>query len=115
MRNILEAPFMTEMIAPHHMFTTAGTANGGNISLLLSEEECSAYLDTARFLRHPHRFPRRSWRENFPRHGHGQVFQERQYAPEVNLGLVRMADAGRRGASLGFADGGKFNSEFPPT
>lgn len=37
-----------------------------------------------------------------------------QYAPEVNLGLVRLTNGGETAQLLwGYADGGKFTSEFP--
>lgn len=37
-----------------------------------------------------------------------------QVAPEVNLGLVRLTNGGETAQLLwGFADGGKFTSEFP--
>jgi len=46
--------------------------------------------------------------------GTGKYFKNVQYAPEINLGLVRLTDGGETAQPLwGFADGGKFTSEFP--
>ena len=39
-----------------------------------------------------------------------KYFKNVQVAPEINLGLVRLTNGA---ASLGYADGGKFTSEFP--
>ena len=46
--------------------------------------------------------------------GTGKYFKNVRYAPEINLGLVRIADGGQAAQLLwGFADGGRFTSEFP--
>lgn len=46
--------------------------------------------------------------------GTGKYFKNVQVAPEVNLGLVRLTNGGETAQLLwGFADGGKFTSEFP--
>ena len=46
--------------------------------------------------------------------GTGKYFKNVQYAPEVNLGLVRLTEGGETAELLwGFADGGQFTSEFP--
>ena len=46
--------------------------------------------------------------------GTGKYFKNVQYAPEVNLGLVRLTDGGETAELLwGFSDGGRFTSEFP--
>ena len=46
--------------------------------------------------------------------GTGKYFKNVQLAPEVNLGLVRLTNGGETAQLLwGFADGGKFTSEFP--
>ena len=42
------------------------------------------------------------------------LLEEPQVAPEVNLGLVRLTNGGETAQLLwGYADGGKFTSEFP--
>lgn len=46
--------------------------------------------------------------------GTGKYFKNVQYAPEVNLGLVRLTDSGKTAQLLwGFTDGGRFISKFP--
>ena len=46
--------------------------------------------------------------------GTGKYFKNVQYAPDVNLGLVRLTNGGETAQLLwGFTDGGKFTSEFP--
>ena len=46
--------------------------------------------------------------------GTGKYFKNVQYAPEVNLGIVRLTKGGETAELLwGFADGGQFTSEFP--
>ena len=46
--------------------------------------------------------------------GTGKYFKNVQVAPEVNLSLVRLTNGGETAQLLwGFADGGKFTSEFP--
>ena len=63
--------------------------NGGNVSLL---PEGKYFLVT----------------------GTGKYFKNVQVAPEVNLGLVRLTNGGETAQLLwGYADGGKFTSEFP--
>ena len=46
--------------------------------------------------------------------GTGKYFKNVQYAPDVNLGIVRLAENGAKAELLwGFSDGGRFTSEFP--
>ena len=46
--------------------------------------------------------------------GTGKYFKNVQYAPDINLGIVRLVDGGKNAQLIwGFADGGKFTSEFP--
>ena len=46
--------------------------------------------------------------------GTGKYFKNVQVVPEVNFGLVRLTNGGETAQLLwGFADGGKFTSEFP--
>ena len=53
MKNILEAPFMTEMIRTATNMYDHGwdERNGGNISLLLDEAQVKEYLDTDQVIR----------------------------------------------------------------
>ena len=90
--------------------------NGGNISLLLDEEQIADYVDTSAVIRTiPTGFKAPELDgKYFLVTGTGKYFKNVQYAPEVNLGLVRITDGGENAELLwGFEDGGKFTSEFP--
>ena len=118
MKNILTAPWMVEMIRTTTNMYDHGwdERNGGNISLLLDEADVKEYLDTAKVLRTlPTGFeaPELEGRY-FLVTGTGKYFKNVQYAPAVNLGLVRLTAQGTQAELLwGFEDGGKFTSEFP--
>ncbi len=118
MRDILTAPFMVEMVRTATNMYDHGwdERNGGNISLLLDEAEVGEYLDLAAAKRTiPTGFAAPELNgKYFLVTGTGKYFKNVQYAPQVNLGLVRLADGGRTAGLLwGFEDGGSFTSEFP--
>ncbi|MBR6954071.1 MAG: rhamnulose-1-phosphate aldolase [Clostridia bacterium] len=118
MKNILEAPFMVEMIRTATNMYAHGwdERNGGNISLMLEEAAVAEYLDLHSVLRTiPTGFTAPALEGRiFLVTGTGKYFKNVQYAPEVNLGIVRLQDQGRRADLLwGYADGGQFTSEFP--
>ena len=118
MKDILTAPFMVEMIrAITNMYDHGwDERNGGNISLMLEEEAVAGYLDTGSVLRViPTGFdaPELDGRY-FLVTGSGRYFKNVQYAPGVNLGIVRLKDHGRNADLLwGYEAGGQFTSEFP--
>ena len=118
MKNILEAPFMVEMIRTATNMYDHGwdERNGGNISLMLDESAVKEYLDTDQVLRTiPTGFvaPELDGKY-FLVTGTGKYFKNVQYAPEVNLGLVRIREQGTQADLLwGYTDGGQFTSEFP--
>ena len=118
MKEILSAPWMVDMVRTATEMYRHGwdERNGGNISLLLEEEQVRPYLAPGRVVREiPTGFscPALDGRF-FLVTGTGRYFKNVQYAPEVNLGLVRLADGGANAQLLwGFADGGRFTSEFP--
>ena len=118
MKNILEAPFMAEMIRTTTNMYHQGwdERNGGNISLMLDEKDTAGYLNPENVLRTiPTGFtaPELDGKV-FLVTGTGKYFKNVQYAPDVNLGLVRLTDGGETAELLwGFSDGGKFTSEFP--
>ena len=119
MKDILTAPFMVEMIRTLTNMYDHGwdERNGGNVSLLLEEAQLRDYLDLSaapiRDIPTGFTAPELEGRY-FLVTGTGKYFKNVQYAPAVNLGLVRIADGGARAELLwGFADGGKFTSEFP--
>lgn len=118
MKEVLSAPWMVDMVRTATEMYRHGwdERNGGNISLLLEEERVRPYLAPGRVVREiPTGFscPALDGRF-FLVTGTGRYFKNVQYAPEVNLGLVRLADGGANAQLLwGFADGGRFTSEFP--
>ena len=117
MKDIYTAPFMVEMIRTTTEMYRHGwdERNGGNVSLLLDEAEVADYLDGAVLRKIPTGFscPELDGKY-FLVTGTGKYFKNVQYAPEINLGLVRLTENGEAAQLLwGFADGGKFTSEFP--
>lgn len=117
MKNILTAPWMVEMIRTVTNMYDHGwdERNGGNVSLLLEESQVNDYVDGAVLREIPTGFscPELDGKY-FLVTGTGKYFKNVQYAPEINLGLVRLTDGGETAQLLwGFADGGKFTSEFP--
>ncbi len=118
MKDILQAPFLVEMIRTTDNMYNHGwdERNGGNISVLLDEKELAEYLDLDRVIRViPSGFsaPELAGRY-FLVTGTGKYFKNVKYAPDVNLGILRISKDGENAELLwGFSDGGKFTSEFP--
>ena len=118
MKDILNAPFMAEMIRTATNMYDHGwdERNGGNISLMLDEAETGEYLDLSAVIRRiPTGFTAPELEGKiFLVTGTGKYFKNVQYAPDVNLGIVRLAQNGEQADLLwGFSDGGQFTSEFP--
>ena len=118
MKNILEAPFLVEMVRTTTNMYAHGwdERNGGNISLMLEESDLEDYLYVRNVIRTiPTGFKAPELEgKYFLVTGSGKYFKNVQYAPEVNLGIVRIVDGGETAELLwGFTDGGKFTSEFP--
>ena len=118
MKDILTAPFVVEMIRTTTNMYNHGwdERNGGNISLLLDGDAVKEYLDVNAVLRTiPIGFTAPALAgKYFLVTGTGKYFKNVQYAPEVNLGLFRVASDGATAELLwGYADGGKFTSELP--
>ena len=118
MKDILTAPFMVEMIRTATNMYSHGwdERNGGNISLLLDENEICDYVNLNTVIRTiPTGFAAPDLEGRyFLVTGTGKYFKNVQYAPNVNLGLVRLKDRGETAELLwGFTDGGSFTSEFP--
>ncbi len=118
MKDVLTAPWMVKMIRTATNMYDHGwdERNGGNISLLLDEAEVRKYLTIPAIVRTiPTGFeaPELDGKCSLVT-GTGKYFKNVQYAPEVNLGIVRLADNGREAEVLwGFSGGGRFTSEFP--
>ena len=118
MKNILEAPFMVEMIRTTANMYDHGwdERNGGNISLMLEEKEVSEYLDLQNVLRTiPTGFTAPELEgKYFLVTGTGRYFKNVQYNPDANLGIVRLKDQGQQADLLwGYSEDGQFTSEFP--
>lgn len=118
MKNILEAPFLIEMVRTATNMYAHGwdERNGGNISLMLDEADVADYVDGNAVLRTiPTGFdaPALDGRY-FLVTGTGKYFKNVQYDPAKNLGLIRITDGGKTAQLLwGYSDGGKFTSELP--
>ena len=118
MKNVLNAPFMVEMIRTATNMYAHGwdERNGGNISLLLDEAEVREHLTFPAIVRTiPTGFEAPELDGKiFLVTGTGKYFKNVQYDPSRNLGIVRLAKNGTEAEVLwGFSDGGKFTSEFP--
>jgi rhamnulose-1-phosphate aldolase len=117
MKDILKAEWMAEMIRTTTNMYNHGwdERNGGNVSLLLDEEDVRPYIPgtVIRVLDTGFECPDLDGKY-FLVTGTGKYFKNVQYAPCVNLGLVRLTDKGRKAELMwGFSDGGRFTSEFP--
>ena len=117
--NILTAPWMVEMIRTMTNMYDHGwdERNGGNVSLLLEESQVNDYVDGAVLREIPTGFscPELDGKY-FLVTGTGKYFKNVQYAPEINLGLVRLTDGGETAQLLwGFADGGNSRPNFRHT
>lgn len=118
MKDILTAPFMTEMIRTITNMYQHGwdERNGGNVSLLLDEADIAPYVDTSRALcgiDTGFAAPELAGRY-FLVTGTGKYFKNVQYDPERNLGLIRITADGCVAELLwGYSDGGRPTSELP--
>ncbi len=117
-KNILTAPFLKEFCETASNMYRLGwdERNGGNISLLLDNEELGEYLD----LEHVERTIPTGFKADaligkcFLVTGTGKYFKNVEKDPETNLGVVRIAKDGETAELLwGYKDGGRFTSEFP--
>lgn len=118
MKGIETAPFMVEMIRTVTNMYSHGwdERNGGNISLMLDENEVMKYLDTSNIIRTiPIGFVAQELANKYLLvTGTGKYFKNVQYSPASNLGLLRVSEDGATAQLLwGFSDGGKFTSELP--
>ena len=118
MKNIMDAPFLTEMRKTTANMYRLGwdERNGGNISWLLDEKEAAEYLDVSQVIREiPIGFEAKPLAGKiFLVTGTGKYFKNVQDDPETNLGVIRIAPDGQTARLLwGYKDGGRFTSELP--
>lgn len=118
MKNILESKFVIEMARTTANMYRQGwdERNGGNISVMLDENEVSEYLDLNKVIRTiPSGFDASELiGKIFIVTGTGKYFKNVEFDPETNLGIIRIAQDGTTVEVLwGFKDGGKFTSELP--
>ncbi len=118
MKNILEAPFMVETVRTLTNLYRLGwdERNGGNLSLLLDENELSEYLDTSAAIREismSFDAPTLAGKI-FLVTGTGKYFKNVQYDPAANLGIIKINSDGKGAVLLwGYTDGGRPTSELP--
>ena len=118
MKDMMTAPFLTEMIRTTSNMYRLGwdERNGGNISLLLDEAEVAEYLDVNHVIRTiPTGFDAPSLvGKYFMVTGTGKYFKNVEFDPAANLGIIRIAADGTTAELLwGYSDGGRFTSELP--
>jgi len=118
MKNISEAPFMTEMrnITANMYRLGWDERNGGNISYMLDENEVSQYIDVNNVIRTiPIGFDAQTLiGKIFIVTGTGKYFRNVYDDPANNMGIIRIAKDGSTAELLwGYEDGGKFTSELP--
>ncbi len=118
MKNILQAPFLTELSNTCENMYRLGwdERNGGNISVLLDENEVSEYLDTKKMqYKIPIGFEAKALAGKiFVVTGTGKYFKNVKVDPETNLGIIRIAEDGVTAQLLwGYKGGGRFTSELP--
>ena len=118
MYNILEAPFMKEMIDTVSNMYAHGwdERNGGNVSLLLTEEQVRDYRDINSVIRTID-IPFDAYAligKYFLVTGTGKYFKNVKSNPAGNMGLFRIGKDGKSAELLwGYDDGGRFTSELP--
>lgn len=115
--NIVNAPFIRELCDMTDNMYRLGwnERNGGNISILLSDEEVAPYVqgkETIRDLSLSVPFPEFAGRY-FVVTGTGKYFKNISKDPAFNVGLVRISEDGTCGHLLwGYTDYGTFTSEI---
>ncbi len=118
MKEILSAPFIKEMKSTCANMYRLGwdERNGGNISVMLDENEVKEYLDLNKVVRVidlPFDASKLAGKI-FIVTGTGKYFKNVEEDPETNLGIIRICEDGYHVDLLwGYKDGGKFTSELP--
>jgi rhamnulose-1-phosphate aldolase len=110
-------PFVQEMMEATRNMWEMGwdERNGGNLSYLLDEAEVKKYIDVTKVKRTlPLEFPVKELAgKYFIVTGTGKYFKNVILEPEVNLGIIRVANDGMSFDIVwGYADGGRPTSEL---
>ncbi|MBC1561845.1 rhamnulose-1-phosphate aldolase [Listeria booriae] len=118
MNEVIKAPFVQEMMKVTANLYRLGwdERNGGNISYLLTEQKVSEFVDTNQVIRTiPMIFDATELAgKYFIVTGSGKYFKNVIDEPDVNLGIIRVAQTGTSVELLwGFTDGGVPTSELP--
>ncbi|HKL74245.1 MAG TPA: rhamnulose-1-phosphate aldolase [Clostridia bacterium] len=118
MKNILQNNTMQEVIRTISNMYRLGwdERNGGNISIILDEKEMSEYIDIEDKSRIIDVYFDASplIGKLFLVTGTGKYFKNVEYAPDVNLGIIRILPSGKTASIVwGFSDGGRPTSELP--
>ncbi|MBC2147899.1 rhamnulose-1-phosphate aldolase [Listeria booriae] len=118
MNEVIKAPFVQEMMKVTANLYRLGwdERNGGNISYLLTEQEVSEFIDPNQVIRTiPMIFDATELAgKYFIVTGSGKYFKNVIDEPDVNLGIIRVAQTGTSVELLwGFTDGGVPTSELP--
>ncbi len=115
--NILNAEFITEIREMTQNMYRLGwnERNGGNISMLISDDEIAPYIDELQPLRQlpiATDFPELAGKY-FLVTGTGKYFKNVYKDPETNLGLIRISQDGTYADLMwGYKQGGTFTSEI---
>lgn len=117
-KDILKSPFVEEMCEVTKNMYDHGwdERNGGNITLLVDEEQVSPYIDVTDIKREiPMQFNAKALAgKYFLVTGSGKYFKNVHKDPETNLGLIRVGENGDKVELLwGYKDGSLPTSELP--
>lgn len=117
-KDVVAAPFVQEMMKVTANLYRLGwdERNGGNISYLLTEAEVGEFINPNQVIRTiPMIFDATALAgKYFIVTGSGKYFKNVIDAPDVNLGIIRVAETGKSVELLwGFTDGGVPTSELP--
>lgn len=117
-KDVVAAPFVQEMMKVTANLYRLGwdERNGGNISYLLTEAEVGAFINPNQVIRTiPMIFDATALAgKYFIVTGSGKYFKNVIDAPDVNLGIIRVAETGNSVELLwGLTDGGVPTSELP--
>jgi len=118
MKNIVNAPFLTEICKTASNMYRLGwnERNGGNISVMLDKKQVAKYLDVGKITRLlPINFDAHELcGKYFAATGTGKYFKNIADNPETTLGVFRISQDGKSAELLwDYKDGKAFTSELP--